>query len=210
MGAYVFPQRKAPEKPTGEKKDSPHGVWKYKNEDKRPKDEDDWEPQKVWIYPLDQEPESPVGTWGLAKDAKPDDNGDFKTDDIHFYGPDETPDGDDDFVKCGTWTPSPGTLNFEWPPKAADVSKKDLKTGKLPKKEIKSPKPVTPKKKKGTSMGFASPGGDSTSSYTKGDKIMSPRHKMPETTPLETPKSAGKKKKRASDLSGWKSPFDRK
>jgi hypothetical protein len=131
QGATVFPKRSAPNSTSQSKGTA--GVWKYQK-GKEPTDMDDWDPQEVMIYPKDLQPENleekPHGVWGIRNDAEPDpDTGDWKTDDIWFYGPGHEPEAD--CAIQGKWTYPPSQLDIQWPPTKSDFLSPKINVGKL-------------------------------------------------------------------------------
>ncbi len=62
----------------------------------------------------------PHGVWGLAPGALPDEAGNWKPNDLWFYGPGDTP-PHDNWKPQGLWTYPPGSNKKDWPPLAKEA-----------------------------------------------------------------------------------------
>jgi hypothetical protein len=119
---------------------------------------------------------------GLAPGAKPDEDDNWKVQDLWFYAPGETP--PDDWVPQGEWTYAPGNLEGDWLPPKKDATKEGMTTGKLklqsPKaaeeKTLRSPKGIM-KNKPTTFDGFKKINTPSLPHLTKNVRILQPEKK---------------------------------
>jgi len=106
--AIVFPKKEAPKE---NQDDISRGVWKSK--DPLP---EDMVPSEVIIHPkkaqIDED--APNGVWGTNSFSTPDQNGQWKPEDVVFYPPSEKP--DEDCTPRGRW--ELGEETPSWPPTA--------------------------------------------------------------------------------------------
>mmetsp|Transcript_40360 Transcript_40360/g.97456 ORF Transcript_40360/g.97456 Transcript_40360/m.97456 type:complete len:545 (-) Transcript_40360:52-1686(-) len=95
--AIVYPKRSAPNVSFG---GTSRGVWKSK----KPVD-DKWKAQPVTLHKgePDIDDDRPQGVWGTDPAAKPNEFGQFKPKDLHFYPPGETPEDEKECVVQGKW-----------------------------------------------------------------------------------------------------------
>jgi hypothetical protein len=122
--ATIFPKMFAPKVIPGKSQ----GVWDFEAIDEADKEE--WDPQEVELFGCDKEfdDERPHGFWGILQGAEPNNNLDWKPEDVLFCPPGEVP--DDDVWVQGKWAfPIEKGLN-SWPPPPG-AANKQRSVGKL-------------------------------------------------------------------------------
>jgi hypothetical protein len=102
-------------------KDQGSAIWRIGDGFPNSIDEDNWELLPILAYEFGDEPEDVKektnGLWGQAKDAEPDENGNYDPNDTWFIYPGDTPPGDGEWDCCGTWTLDDMTEAApQWPP----------------------------------------------------------------------------------------------
>ncbi|KAL3915444.1 MAG: hypothetical protein SGILL_005652 [Bacillariaceae sp.] len=120
--ATVYPKMFAPDAESGKTQ----GVWDFEAIDDADKEE--WDPQEVELYPSQHvfEEERPHGHWGILQGAEPNEDFDWKPEDVFFCPPGEVP--DDDIWIQGKWA---FPLDRTWPPPPGTTNTKQRSVGKL-------------------------------------------------------------------------------